>query len=172
MAINEQDLHDLVYDALLEYSQGDYQDEMMNPQHMKVMGDTMKDYFEANIEVAYSWSATNPSSGAPDPVASFVSEVSFPAFDLAMPMSLSGLAVKIVGAFQGACIKHPGAWSVPSGIFNILQLALPQSPGADVALMCSIIHPVCEWAKALINPVPLSGSHAAFVGAATMASIN
>jgi hypothetical protein len=172
MAIDEQNLHDLVYAALAEYSQGAYQNEMANPQHMKILGDTMKDYFEANIEVTYSWSATNPSSGVPDPSTSFVSGADFPMFDLTMPMSLPGLASKIMTAFQGASVKHPSTWGIPPGTFNISQLVLPQSSNADTALMNSIIRPVCEWIKAMVAAVPLSGSHAGFTGIATMSSID
>jgi hypothetical protein len=173
MAISENDLHDQVYDALVSYSEGDYKNEMNSPQHMKVMGDTMKEYFEANLEVTYVWTAAlPPPASTPDPVTSFVSSVTFASFDLSMPMSLPGLAALIMAAFAGATIIHPTAFSVPPGTFTILPLVLPQSPSANTALMDCIIRPVCVWAKTLINPAPLSGTHAAYIGAATMSKIS
>jgi hypothetical protein len=171
MAISEQALYDAVHEALAAYTEGAYQNEKDTPQHMKVMGDTMKSYFEANLEVSYAWSAANPASGAPDPVTSFVSSVSFSAFDVTMPMSLPGLAAKIQVAFQGALIIHPSAWSVPPGMFTASVLSLPTSSDAQTALMNSIIRPVCAWVQTLINPVALPGSHAAFTGAAVMTKI-
>jgi hypothetical protein len=171
MAINEQDLRDAIYEALIAYSQGDYKNEMTNPQHMKIMGDTMKNYFEENTVITYGWSATNP-SGTPDPILSFNSEVSFSAFDLTRPMDLPGLVAKIMAAFQGAIIKHPVAWIIPNGTFLIKPLVLPQSNNAETALMDCIIHPVCVWVKTLINPAPLSGTHGAFSGATTGMTIS
>lgn len=172
MAINAQDLHGLVRDALAAYSEGDYKNERDNPRHMEIMGDTMKGYFEDNIEVMYSWNAANPSSGAPDPVTSFASTVSFPAFDLTSPENLPGLAAKIAAAFRSAVIRHPALWSVPPGAFKVTQPALPQSSDAGTALMDCIIQPVCAWVKTLVNPAALPGSHAAFTGTAVMSKVS
>ncbi len=168
--INENDLYDTVYSALVGYSQGAYTSEMSAPQHMKIMGDAMKAYFEAHTVITYGWSARDPYN-IPDPAVSFTSKAAFPAFDLTQPMNLPGLAAKITAAFQAASIKHPGAWTIPDGSFLIRPLTLPQSPSASSALMDCIIRPVCAWAKTLINPTPLSGAHGVFVGATTNMAI-
>jgi hypothetical protein len=165
MAISENALYDKVYNALVSYSQGEYIDEMETPKHMKIMGDEMKDYFEDNTVITYGWSAANPSSGTTDPVQSFTSEAVFPSFDILQPMSLPGLAAKIMAAFQGAKIRHPAMWQIPDGTFLIKPLVLPQSANANTALMDCIIHPVCVWVKTLVNPSPLSGTHGEFTGA-------
>jgi hypothetical protein len=167
MAVSENVLYNKVYNALVSYSQGEYMDEMETPRHMEIMGDEMKEYFEDNTTITYGWSAANPSSGATDPARSFTSKATFPSFDITRPMSLPGLAAKIITAFQGAKIKHPTAWQIPDGVFLIKPLILPQSASANTALMDCIIRPVCVWVKTLVNPSPLSGTRGSFTGATT-----
>jgi len=173
VAINKQDLFDLLYDNLRNYSQSDaYKNNMKNPQHMKVIGDTMQDYFEENLEITYDWEAyTTSTPSSTDPVTSFQSTVKFSPWDLSKPMTLIGLATKIMNSVATGVISHPVGFSVTTGSFLILPLVLPQYSKAAECLMKCIVEPVCNWILTLINTAPLSGSHGAFIGATTSMTI-
>jgi hypothetical protein len=174
MGIDKQDLYDIVYKNLCDYSESPaYKNNMENPDQMRVMAGTMQSYFEENTEITYGWQAQLPDKPyTSDPVTSFVSKVEFSTWDLSRPMSLPGLAAKIMAAVSTGVIKHPSGFSVTPGSFNILPLTLPQNKDAEKCLMKCIVEPVFDWYLTLINPASLSGSHAAFVGATTSMAIN
>jgi len=168
MAIDKQELHDILYDNLKNYSDSDaYKNDMENPLHMEIMAKTMQSYFEKNIEITYNWSAANPSSGAPDPVIFFKSAVKYTKWDLTKPMTLEGLALKIMTATASGIINHPIEFLVIPGSFLIKPLILQKHTIAEECLMKCIVEPVCNWIKTLINPAPLSGTHTVFAGATT-----
>lgn len=60
MAINANNLDKQIKDALKNYNEGSYKDGMNSPQHLKILGDEMKKYFEDNTEISYGWTATLP----------------------------------------------------------------------------------------------------------------
>jgi hypothetical protein len=172
MAISAKELDTAIKDALADYNGGAYKNEGKTPRHLKVLGDTMKDYFENNTEITYTWAAVlPPPASTPDPVVTFDSTVSFPSFDLTPAQNLDMLALLIQKAFVSAVINHPGGFAVAPGSFlAILPPTLGRAAslsGADTAIYICICIPVCAWALTLINPSPLSGSHAAFAGATT-----
>jgi hypothetical protein len=163
------ELDSAIMEALAEYNAGEYKNEQENPQHLKIMGDTMKDYFEKNIEITYAWKAAlPPPASTPDPVQSFKSKSAFPAFDITPSRDLVTMALLIQAAFVGANINHASGFSVATGKF----LALTPPPlGRTVieggAIYVCICVPVCAWVLTLINPAPLAGKHGAYEGATT-----
>jgi hypothetical protein len=167
VAINKQDLHDILKNNLDNYSESDaYKNDKENPLHMKIMAETMQSYFEENIEITYGWSATNQSSGSPDPVIFFQSTVKFSAWDLTKPMVLEGLAAKIMASVATGVITHPVEFVVTPGSFLIKPLVLPQHSVADECLMKCIVEPVCNWIVTNINTASLPGMRAGiFIGA-------
>jgi len=168
MAINIQELHDILFDNLRNYSESDaYKNDRENPQHMMVMAETMRTYFEEKMVITYGWGATNPSSGATDPARFFESTVRFSTWNLSRPMTLGGLATRIIASVSAGVINHPLAFSVTPGSFFIRPLVLPQHNIADECLMRCIVAPICNWIKTLVNPAPLSGTHGVFAGATT-----
>jgi len=172
MAINKQNLYDILYKNLRDYSESEaYKNDLEHPDQMRVMAETMQEYFEKNTEITYSWSAKNPSSGSSDPVTSFQSTVKFSKWDLSYPMSLPGLASKIMAATATGVITHAAGFNVAPGSYLIKQLVLPQNSDSKQCLMKCIVEPVCEWMITLINPASLSGTHGAFTGATTKMGI-
>jgi len=173
MAVNKQDLYDILYKNLCDYSESQsYKDNMENPQHTKIMADTMKSYFEDNIEITYGWLAqTTSSPPISDPVTSFKSTVKFSPWDLSEPMTLEGLAAKIYASVATGVINHASGFTVALGSFLMCPLALPKHTNPEECLMKCIVEPVCNWILTLINPLSLSGSHAAYVGATTSMAI-
>ena len=155
-------------DALASYN-GAYQNQKENPQHLKIMGDTMKDYFEENIVITYAWAAMlPPPASTPDPAVRFTSEAVFPSFDLTPSTNLDVMALLIQAAFAGAAIKHASGFTIPPGTFLAASPpALARTASAAGAILTCICIPVCAWVLTLINPAPLAGTHSAYVGAAT-----
>jgi hypothetical protein len=169
MAIDDRELNTKIMDAFFEYNNGDYKNEMVFPKHLKILGDTMKDYFEEKTVVTYKWAAVlPPPASTPDPVTSFDSEAAFPAFDLTAANNLITLATLIQAAVIAGIIKHPSGFTVIPGTFiAITPLVLPQTNTADDAIFNCIASPVCAWYLTCINPAPLAGKHGSYAGATT-----
>ncbi len=166
MAINKQDLHDSLFRALQDYSSSEeYQNDMEHPNHMNVMAETMQKYFEENTEITYGWAAVlPPPASTPDPVVLFKSTVKFAKWNLSMPMTLIGLAAKIMASTATGVITHAEGFAVSPGTYLIKPLVLPQNSDPEQCLMKCIVEPVCDWMLTLINPLPLPGTHGTFTG--------
>ncbi|GHU65095.1 hypothetical protein FACS189447_03420 [Spirochaetia bacterium] len=169
MAIDADELHDQLMENFMDYNNGDYKNDMNHPQHLKIMGDTMKEYFEENTEVTYGWEAYGPApASVKDPVVQFDSRPEFPQFDLTAAVDLITLAALIQAAVIGGVMVHQADFSgVALGSFlAVTPLIFPLHPqGPDGAMYASIVKPTCDWVLTCINPAPLSGAHAAFTGA-------
>jgi hypothetical protein len=170
MAIDADELHDKLMRNFMDYNNGGYKQDMKHPKHLKIMGDTMKEYFEEKTEITYGWEAyLPPPAGSRDPAASFQSEVKFPAFDLTPSVNLITLAALIMAAVLGGVINHPDAFSITPGSFAMKSpLVFPLHPSGPVGAMYnSIVKPTCDWVLTCINPTSLKGKHGAFIGATT-----
>jgi hypothetical protein len=169
MAVSATVLDGKIQTALTAYNNGEYKNDPNQPQHLKIIGDTMKDYFEENTEITYSWAAVlPPPTSTPDPVTSFKSKVSFPDFDITPSHNLDDMALYIHAAFVAAKINHASGFSVNTGTF--LAPAPPvfgRTTEAATAIYTCIIVPLCAWVLTLINPAALAGAHGAFTGATT-----
>jgi hypothetical protein len=176
MAIDAGELHDKLMENFMSYNNGDYKTDMKHPKHLKIMGDTMKEYFEEKTEIVYGWEAyLPPPASSKDPVASFQSKVEFPAFDLTPAVELVTLAALIMAAVLGGVIKHPAAFSAvaPGSFAGRSVLVFPPHPsGPDGAMYNSIVKPTCDWVLTCINSNPLAGTHGTFVGATTSMEIS
>jgi hypothetical protein len=169
MGINAVELDNKIMGAFAEYNNGDYKKEKFSPQHLKILGDTMKDYFEEKTVVTYKWAAAlPPPASAPDPVSSFDSEATFPAFDLTAANNLITLAALIQAAVIAGVIKHPSGFSITPGTFiAVTPLVLLQQAELSGAFFNCIVKPACDWYLSCINPVSLAGKHGSYVGATT-----
>jgi hypothetical protein len=174
MAVSDTELNNRIMAAFQDYNQNSYKNEKNSPKHLKILGDTMKAYFEEKTEITYGWSAVMPPpSSAPDPVVSFKSTVRFPAFDLTPAVDLITLAALIQAAVLSGVINHASGFSVAPGSFKAntqLALVLQSQYGGDV-FFPAITKPVCAWYKTCINPSPLPGSHGPYSGATTSMKI-
>lgn len=175
MAIDAEELHNKLMENFMGYNNGDYKLDMKHPKHLKIMGDTMKEYFEEKTEIDYGWEAyLPPPAGTKDPATSFQSEAEFPSFDLTAAVNLITLAALIMAAVLGGVISHPAAFSVTPGSFAMKSpLVFPPHPsGPTGAMYNSIVKPTCDWVLTCINSIPLEGSHGSFVGATTSMKIS
>jgi hypothetical protein len=169
MAISDRELNNKIISDFSKYNDGDYKHEQSSPKHLKILGDTMKDYFEEKTVVAYGWEAyLPPPASSPDPVKSFNSTVSFSKFELTAASNLTTLAALIQAAVIGAVINHPSAFAVTLGSFLVVTpLVLPQTTALDDALYSCITKPICAWYLSCVNSAPLPGTHSSYAGATT-----
>jgi hypothetical protein len=174
MAISDTELNDKIMAAFQDYSQNSYKNEKNSPKHLKILGDTIKAYFEDKTEITYGWSAVlPPPASTPDPVVKFDSTVKFTAFDLTSAVSLTTLAALIQAAVLSGVISHASGFTVKSGSFkaNTQLVLVPQTQYGNNIFFLAITKPVCAWYKTCINPSPLSGSHGSYSGATTSMKI-
>ncbi len=118
----------------------------------------LKSYLEDNLEVRYSWGATNP-SGSPDPATSFTAHITYSSFDIGTPDSFSawGAMIKDV-VVAGSVLPDDASFVLPAMKLNSgVPLVLVQ--GGDLENICSQI---CTWIKTCVNPTPVAGVHGAF----------
>jgi hypothetical protein len=169
MGIDAGELNNRIMAAFAEYNGGDYKNEKFTPQHLKILGDTTKAYFEEKTVVTYKWAAAlPPPASTPDPVTSFDSEATFPAFDLTAANNLITLAALIQIAVTAGVIKHPTDFKITSGTFiAVTPLVLLQQTGLGGAFFNCITKPTCDWYVTCINPAPLAGKHGSYEGATT-----
>ena len=169
MAINANNLDKQIKDAFKNYNEGGYKNNMENPAHLKMLGDEMKKYFEANTEISYGWTAVlPPPASTPDPVIKFDSTVKFPSFDLTAATDLITLAALVQASILGGIINHAAGFTVIPGSYLMKSpLFFPQTTKADEALFSCIVSPTCIWVLTLINPAPLPGAHGPYSGATT-----
>jgi hypothetical protein len=169
MAIKANDLDSQIKDAWAEYNGGAYKDNMEPPKHLKILGDEMKKYFEANTDISYTWSALLPPPvNTLDPVLKFDSKVKLPAFDLTPAIDLVTLAVLVQDSILGGVINHATGFTVVPGTFLMKSpLVFPLTRDADSAIFSCIVSPTCAWVLTLANPAPLAGTHGPYSGATT-----
>jgi hypothetical protein len=168
MAISDTELGDKIMAAFMSYNQGGYLNEKKSPKHLKILGDTLKEYFEEKTEISYGWAAVN-SDSSPDPATKFDSLVEFPAFDLTSAVNLITLAALIQAAVLGGIINHPSEFSVTPGSYKAnsdLSFILQSKHGNDVFFK-AIVKPLCAWYLTCINPAALPGKHGSYSGATT-----
>jgi hypothetical protein len=170
MAISDTELNSKIMAAFQDYNQNSYKNEKNSPKHLKILGDTMKAYFEEKTEITYGWSAvTPPPSSSPDPAVKFDSKVRFPEFDLTAAVNLITLAALIQAAVLSGVINHPSGFTVTAGSFkaNSTLVLLPQANYGNNVFYLAIVKPTCAWYLKCINSTPLSGKHGSYTGATT-----
>lgn len=143
---------------------------------MGQFSDSLKGYLEDNLEVKYTWVATlPPPTPTPDPITSFTSSVKFPAFELSNPPNLLAWGPLLMTAVVGGIIQHPSDFLVPPGTFTPIPFVITESKADNQEdAMEHVCGEIITGIKAMINAIPLPGTHLAFVvptPGAIMASI-
>jgi hypothetical protein len=136
----------------------------------KKLGDAVLEYIIDNMDITYTWAASNPSTGAPDPVTTFEGSLSGNGTLLvsgSFPLFLVALATLIKSSLT---ISAPTGFSVAPLAFNpagVITAVMASETSQDTAMenFCSQV--IASLKSSFPNPTPASGTHSAFVGATT-----
>jgi hypothetical protein len=134
------------------------------------LGDAVLAYICDNMDITYGWSATNSSTGAPDPVVSFKASISgsgtlpisgsFPLFLVTLATLIK--SVLTISPATGFSLS-PLAFN-PAGVITV-TLNNEDTQGTAMQSFCEQL--IDSLKSNFPNPGPASGSHAAFVGSTT-----
>jgi hypothetical protein len=139
------------------------------------LGQAIGDYIKDNATINYAWVATNPSSGAPDPVTAIQPKAASPIAPWTMPSGATdasaamGLLATAINTFVSTMMLSADGFTLTP--MNIISACVLSPSGASdrqeamEALAQSIIDGLS------VTPAA-TGSHAAFVGAASGGSIS
>ncbi|MCL2210776.1 MAG: hypothetical protein FWB95_02520 [Treponema sp.] len=136
----------------------------------KKFGDAILKYIVDNMEITYSWSATNPTSGASDPQTSFKASLSGSG-TLGVSGSFAIFLVTLAAFIKSSIKISPAAGFTlaplsfnPAGVITATQ-GKEDDPDKAMENFCSQI--ISSLKISFPNPAPSAGSHAAFTGATT-----
>ncbi len=186
MAVDAYELHDRIQKAW-DAHQAAFENNRTNPMYLKILGDTMKAYFEEKIEVTYGWLAFQNVSGAmiPDPMVQFNSKAKFPEYDLTPSksffepvngsFSLPSIAILIQKSHSMALIEHPPDFVLPKGKFKCVTpppLKITSNNVSEV-LLEAFCKPVVKWYLQTDDQSPIAGIHLVFTigGTTTMMKV-
>jgi len=136
----------------------------------KKYGDAILEYIIDNMDITYSWSATNPSSGVSDPVVSFKASLSGSG-TLTPSLTFADFLIKLAAIIKSSIVISPASgFSLSPLSFNpagVLIVVMGKEDNQDAAMqnLCSQI--ITSLKSSFPDPAPVSGTHAAFSGATT-----
>jgi hypothetical protein len=135
----------------------------------KKFGDAILKNVCDTVQITYSWSAANPSSGAPDPVTSFNAAISGNG-TLTPSGTLAAMLVKLAALIKGLAVSAaPGFTAAPlalnpAGVFSV---SMANEDTQDLAMEHFCAQLIASLKSAFPNPTPATGTHGAFTGATT-----
>jgi hypothetical protein len=135
----------------------------------KQFGDAILKNICDNISITYGWAATNPATGAPDPVAIFSASVSGGG-TLAPSNSVPLMLVKLAALIKGLTISAPAGFVVAPLAFNpagALAVVMANEDTQDAAIEHLCAQVIAGILSTFSNPAPIAGLHGAFSGATT-----
>jgi len=136
----------------------------------KKFGDAILEYIVDNMDITYSWSATNPSSGVPDPVVLFKASLSGSG-TLVPSATFADFLLKLAALIKASITISPApGFSLSPLSFNpvgVITAVMNKENGQDTAMQKLCAQIITSLKSSFPNPAPASGSHAAFNGATT-----
>ena len=135
-------------------------------------GNTIASYITANALITYSWVGTNPSTGATDPTVTFTASLTG-SLSLTSPSDINDLARQLTtGILSWTLTADDVTFALalalnPSGAITIVM----NNEDSFASAMDSISSQIVSTFQTFLNTTPVTGSHSAFTGTATMASI-
>jgi hypothetical protein len=135
----------------------------------KKFGDAILKNICDNISITYGWSATNPSTGTPDPVVTFTATVSGGG-TLTPSDSFPLMLIKLATLIKGLTITAATGFAVAPLAFNpagVLTVVMANEATQDAAMEHFCARIITNIISAFPNPVPAAGTHGAFSGATT-----
>jgi hypothetical protein len=139
----------------------------------KKFGDAVLKNICDNIQITYKWEAANP-SGSADPAVSFNATVSGSG-TLTPSDTFELMLIKLATLIKGLTIRAADGFTVKPLSFNpagVLNVTMAKEKDQDTAMTNLCTQIIASMITSFVNPVPASGSHAAFVGATTAMAIS
>jgi len=136
----------------------------------KKFGDAVLEYIVDNMDITYSWSAVNESSGVKDPTTSFKASLSGTG-TLIVSGTFADFLLKLAALIKSSIKIAPASGFTLSPLsFNpsgVITATMNKEKSQDAAMqnLCSQI--ITSLKSSFPNPTPVSGKHAAFSGATT-----
>jgi hypothetical protein len=136
--------------------------------YVNAFDQALTEYVEENTEITYSWKAAlPPPASSSDPVSSFKSKLVISDKTIGQPPTIAAWGPLIMACFQKTTIEHPSAFDVKPGTLLIKTLVINPPHGQYPGPLLCICTQIYNWLLTCINPEPLSGKHAAYIGATT-----
>jgi hypothetical protein len=136
----------------------------------KKFGDAVLEYICDKMDITYSWSASNPNTGAQDPVTSFKATISgsgtLPVSG-SFPLFLVALATLIKTALT---ISAPSGFVVAPLAYNpigVITAVMAMETSQDAAMTNFCTQLIASLVGSFPNPASASGTHGAFTGSTT-----
>jgi hypothetical protein len=131
----------------------------------------MKTYIETNCQIALTLPPPNVPPSSPDPITSYVARVTFPTFNITLPITsdpitaLAALSLSITTSVNSGIITPadptfivtPGTF-LPTPLFLTLSKISKQQEALE-----HLCDEIIRWLKQKVNSVPLLGTHLTFV---------
>jgi hypothetical protein len=134
----------------------------------KNLGDAVLKYICNNIGITYAWNATNPATGAPDPIVVFDATVSGRG-TLTPSTNVDEMMIKLATLIKGLTIAAPTGFVLSPLTFNpagaiVVVMSGEDTQDAAIGTLCTGI--VTAVKMLFKNPAPASGAHnVVYVGA-------
>jgi hypothetical protein len=132
-------------------------------------GDAILNNICDTIQITYNWSASNPSSGAADPVTSFNATVSGSG-TLTPSSTMPIMLVKLATLIKGLTISAAAGFTVAPLAFNplgVLTVVMANENTQDLAMEHFCTQLIDSLKSSFPNPSPAAGAHGVFTGATT-----
>jgi len=136
----------------------------------KKFGDAVLEYIVANMDITYGWSATDTSSGTPDPVTSFKASLSGSG-TLTPSGTFADFLLKLAALIKSSItISPPAGFSLNPLTYNpsgVLTITMNKQDTQDSAMLSFCTQLISSLKSSFPNPAAVSGSHASYSGATT-----
>jgi hypothetical protein len=134
----------------------------------KTFGDAVLKNICDDISITYGWAAAlPPPASTPDPVVIFTATVSGGG-TLTPSSSVPEMLVKLATLIKGLTISAPAGFLLSPLVFNpagVLVAAMANEDTQDLAMANLFTQIIAGITTSFVNPIPASGTNAAFVGA-------
>lgn len=183
MALVASNLKDAIVDGFEPLNQDFADGNLSNPPtaYTSKLSEIINEYVVDNASLTFSWTATNPGTGAPDPIVSTTGEF------LTFTVSITPSGITDPSLAQSALATQMGT-SVLTSTYNITATGFITTPAAIGTLsspisfninstepeqaLLQLSTDIINWIKAFVLATPCAGTHGVYVGSGSVTAIS